>query len=298
MNNTMNQASVQKPVLAYRYEFAVDELDAAQACVEEHGFAIVKKMLPDKTVEALQASVLQVLDPNRELARGQSRTHTSFMEQSPAMQQLLEYEPFMQSQQVFSHARELTLNRTAAIIRMPGSAPLEWHSDWRGFTKEAPSTVNEYLNRGDWPSGIWFYLTGSNPQHGGLAVIEDSHLPDWSGPEGFEMTPDRHSFYRRGSEAKGYVGMDVPGIVPLFTDPGDMIVFAHRTYHAAYSNQTERVRLSCGLNFRPRHEHIDAPWQMPESAKAFVNSLPQQVQPLVANYTGVDFTWRRESMMG
>jgi len=294
----MNDDTLQKPILAYRYEFAVDELQAAQACVEAHGFAVVKKMLPDDMVEALQASVMQVVDPLGELAPGKSRTHTSFMEFSPAMQRLLEYEPFMQSQQVFSQADELTLNRSAAIIRMPGSAPLDWHSDWRGFSKEAPKTANDFLNRGVWPSGIWFYLTGSNPQHGGLAVIEDSHRPDWTGPEGFELTPDRVSFYRRGAEAMAHVGMDVPGMVPLVTEPGDLIVFAHRTYHAAYPNRSDRVRLSCGLNFRPRSEHIDAPWQLPESAKAFIDSLPPRLQPLVENYTGVDFSWRRETMMG
>jgi ectoine hydroxylase-related dioxygenase (phytanoyl-CoA dioxygenase family) len=258
----------------------------------------VKKMLPDDMVKALQASVLEVLDPKGELGPGMSKTHTSFMEYSPAMQALLGYEPFMQSQRVFSHADELTLNRTAAIIRNPGSAPLDWHSDWRGFSKDAPKAANDFLNRGDWPSGIWFYLTGSNPRHGGLAVVEDSHTPDWAGPAGFEMMANRVSFYRKGSEAKPYVGMDVPGIVPLFTDPGDMIVFAHRTYHAAYSNQTDRVRLSCGLNFRPRQEHIDAPWPLPESAKSFVNGLPERLQPLVENYTGIDLKWRSEAMMG
>jgi ectoine hydroxylase-related dioxygenase (phytanoyl-CoA dioxygenase family) len=298
MNHEINHEAIQKPELGYRHQFSIDELDAAQSCVEAHGFAVIQKMLPDDTVAALQASVLQVVDPQRDLAAGQSRTHTSFMEFSPAMQKLLDYEPFMQSQRVFSHAGELTLNRSAAIIRMPGSAPLAWHSDWRGFSQEAPKSANDFLNRGEWPSGVWFYLTGSNPQHGGLAVIEDSHVPEWRGPEGFEMTPDRVSFYRRGADVKAHVGMDVPGLVPLITEPGDMIVFAHRTYHAAYPNQTDRVRLSCGLNFRPRTERIDAPWPLPESAQAFVNSLPPRLQPLVENYTGVDFSWRRESMMG
>jgi ectoine hydroxylase-related dioxygenase (phytanoyl-CoA dioxygenase family) len=294
----MQNETPQKAELGYPYEFTINELAAAQACVEAHGFAVVKKLLPSELVKELQASVLELLDPQGELSTGMSRTHTSFMEVSHPMQKLLEYEPFMRSQQVFSKADALTLNRSAAIIRMPGSAPLEWHSDWRGFSQEAPKMANDFLNRGNWPSGIWFYLTGSNPHHGGLAVIEDSHLPDWAGPEGFALTPNRVSFYRQGSEAKAHVGMDVPGMVPLYTDPGDLIVFAHRTYHAAFPNQSDRVRLSCGLNFRPRHERIDAPWPLPESTKAFVNALPQQLQPLVENYTGVDFTWRREAMAG
>lgn len=289
----MNYTDFAKPKLAYRYEFAVDELDAAQACVEAHGFAVVKAMLDEARVAELQAAVLAVVDPNRELGPGQSRTHTSFMEHAPAMWKLLDDEQFMRSQCVFTGSDELTLNRSAAIIRNPGSAPLVWHSDWRGFHKGAPRQANEVLNRGDWPSGIWFYLTGSNPQHGGLAVIEDSHVADWSGPEGFTLTDDCSSFYPTGGEPKGYVGFDVPGIVPLFTDPGDMIVFAHRTYHAAFPNQTDRVRLSCGLNFRPRQVQVEAPWPLSAAGQAFVQAQPAHVQPLVENYIGIDPTWRK-----
>ena len=278
---------IQKPDLTYCYEFTLDELDAAQACVDAHGFTVIKQMLSQERVEDLKASVLQVVDPKGELGPGQSHTHTSFMEQSPAMWKLLDDEAFMRSQRVFTKADELTLNRSAAIIRNPGSAPLVWHSDWRGFTQGHPRQANDFLNRGDWPSGIWFYLTGSNPKHGGLTVIEHSHVPDWEGPEGFELTPDQSSFYPKGDKPEGYVGFDVPGIVPLFTEPGDMIVFAHRTYHAAFPNQTDQVRLSCGLNFRPRSEWIDRPWPLSDAGNAFVKAQPGHVQPLVENYIGI-----------
>ena len=292
----MDYTTLQKPELAYRYEFGLDELDAAQACVEAHGFAVIKRLLPPDMVEELKASVLQVVDSQRELGSGQSRTHTSFVEYSPALWKLLDYEPFMRAQRVFCQAEELTLNRTAAIIRQPGSAALVWHSDWRGFSKDAPKAANDILNRGPWPSGLWFYLTGSNPKHGGLAVIEDSHVPDWAGPAGFTLLPDRHSFYPEGGEPKGYNGFDIPGLVPLFTDPGDEIVFAARTYHSAFPNQTDQVRLSCGLGLRPRNLRLEAPWPLPATAKAFVDSLPAHLQPLVENYTGIDPTWRSEGM--
>ncbi|CAN5857946.1 hypothetical protein BH10CHL1_BH10CHL1_03030 [soil metagenome] len=292
----MDYTTLQKPELPYRYEFGLDELDAAQGCVETHGFAVIKRLLPPDMVEELKASVLQVVDPQRELGPGQSRTHTSFVEYSPALWKLLDYEPFMRAQQVFCQAEELTLNRTAAIIRQPGSAALVWHSDWRGFSKDAPKAANDILNRGPWPSGLWFYLTGSNPKHGGLAVIEDSHVPDWAGPEGFTLLPDRHSFYPEGGEPKGYNGFDIPGLVPLFTDPGDEIVFAARTYHSAFPNQTDQVRLSCGLGLRPRNLRLEAPWPLPATAKVFVDSLPAHLQPLVENYTGIDPIWRSEGM--
>ena len=84
--------------------------------------------------------------------------------------------------------------RSAAIIRMPGSTPVRWHSDWCGFSPEV-SNCSDILNTGLWPSGKWFYLTGSRPEHGGLCVLEDSHVEGWEGPEGLRLTSAQPSFY-------------------------------------------------------------------------------------------------------
>ena len=122
----MDYSHIQKPELGYRYEFSLEELDAAQDCVEAHGFAIVKNVLSDELVNELQQSVKQILDPDNTLGEGNSYTHTSFIEHSPAMWKLFDHEPFMRAQRVFCQSEELTINRTAAILRNPGSSPLNW----------------------------------------------------------------------------------------------------------------------------------------------------------------------------
>ncbi len=294
----MDYSHIQKPELGYPYEFNLDELDAAQACVEAHGFAVVKNVLPAALVEELQESVKAVLDPDGALGEGNSFTHTSFIEHSPTMWKMFDHEPFFRTQQVFCQAQELTINRTAAILRNPGSEPLRWHSDWRGFSRRPPNDSGDVLNRGPWPSGLWFYITGSHPTHGGLAVIEDSHVEDWEGPEGFQLTPDRGSFHPVGAEPHGHIGFDVPGLVPLFTDPGDEIIFAARTYHSAFPNRVDRVRLSCGVGFRPRGYPVNAPWPLSETAQAFIKSFPEHLKPMVEDYVGIDNSWRGDSPMG
>ncbi|MCY3904407.1 MAG: phytanoyl-CoA dioxygenase family protein [Caldilineaceae bacterium] len=294
----MDYSHIKKPDLGYPYEFSLDELDAAQACVEAHGFAIVKDVLPTALVEELQASVKEVLDPDGALGEGNSFTHTSFIEHSPTMWKMLDHEPFMKAQRVFSQAEELTINRSAAILRNPGSDPLRWHSDWRGFSRRPPIDAGDVLNRGPWPSGLWFYITGSHPTHGGLAVIEDSHVEDWEGPEGFQLTPDRGSFHPVGTEPHGHIGFDVPGLVPLFTDPCDEIVFADRTYHSAFPNRVDRVRLSCGVGFRPRGYPLNAPWPLSETARAFIKAIPEHLKPMVEEYVGIDTSWRGDGSAG
>ena len=288
----MDYSHIQKPVFDYRYEFSVDELDAMNECVEAHGFAIIKNVLTEELVKELQESVVEVLDPDGTLGKGNSFTHTAFVEHSPASWKLLDHEPFMRVMRFYCGDGGLTVHRSAAIIRNPGSDPLGWHTDWHGFSEGPPQNAGDVLNKFLLPSGLWLYITGSFPKHGGLAVIEDSHGEDWEGPEGFQLTPDKRSFHPEGTEPHGYVGFDVPGMVPLFGEPVDQLVFATRTYHAAFPNRIDRVRLSCGVGFRPKANKIDAPWPLPETAKAFKKAFPQRFQHYVEEYTGIQNDWQ------
>ena len=281
---------IQKPDLGYRYEFASSELVTVAACLEAHGFAVIKDVLPDDLVERLKAAVGAGTDPDRGLRPGESRTRHAWIESGPGAWELLDHEPFMAIHRHLIGTHELTLHRSAAIIRMPGSNPVRWHSDWCGFSPEV-SNCSDILNPGLWPSGKWFYLTGSRPEHGGLCVIEDSHVEGWEGPEGFRLTSDRRSFYPEGEEEHQYDGFDIPGLVPLFTSGGDMIVFAHRTYHGAFANSTDQVRLSCGVGFRPRDHRIEAPWEIPEAGQWFLENLPEHLRRYTDGYTSIDIEW-------
>ena len=171
-------------------------------------------MLPPEIVAKLKQAVWDGTDPERTLQPGESRTRHAWIESGPGAWEVLDYEPFMAIHQHLIGTDELTLHRSAAIIRRTGSAPVGWHTDWCGYSTEIKNS-GDVLNRGLWPSGKWFYLTGSRPEHGGLCVIEDSHVENWEGPEGFSMTADRRSFYPEGTEERGYNGFDIPGLVPL-----------------------------------------------------------------------------------
>lgn len=283
---------IQKPELPYPYEFSVDQLPEMSDCLEAHGFAIVKDVLPPEWVAQLKQAVFDGTDPEGDLEPGQSRTRHAWVESGSGAWELLGYERFMGIHRHLIGTDALTVHRSAAIIRMPGSHPVAWHTDWCGFSTGAPRNSGEVLNRGLWPSGKWFYLTGSRPEHGGLCVIEDSHVEDWAGPEGFALLPDKRSFYKIGGEEKAYTGFDIPGLVPLFTEPGDMIVFAHRTYHGAFPNQTDEIRLSCAIGFRSRDHAIDIPWEIPEAGRQFLSDLPPDFQQYTHGYTSIDMHWR------
>ncbi len=288
----MDYAHIKRPDLRYRYQFSIHELDAAIQCMNTHGFCVVQDVLPAYIVADLKEAVVAAADPDGSLEPGQSYTHTSFVETSPKAWQLLEYEPFMRVHEALIGTDELTIHRSACILRKSGSPPVTWHTDWCGFDETPPIDTGGVLNRGDWPSGKWFYITGSRPEHGGLCVIEDSHVEGWEGPEGFKLTQDCRSFYPAGEEEHRYAGFDIPGLVPFFTNPGDMIVFAHRTYHGAFPNQIDEARLSCAIGFRRRDYQLKAPWPLPESSKAFVSALPEHLKCYTEGYTGIERSWK------
>ena len=81
-------------------------------------------------------------------------------ESGPGAWEVLDYEPFMDINRHLIATDELTLHRSAAIIRRTGSAPVGWHTDWCGYSTEIKHS-GDVPNRGLWPSGKWFYLTGS-----------------------------------------------------------------------------------------------------------------------------------------
>lgn len=291
---TADYSHAQPPALSYRFEFRPDELDDIVACTEAHGFSIVRGLLPESLVEILRAEVKRVVDPDDALGPGESRTHLSFIEEAEnAWEPWLGYEPFMDLHRALLGGDDLCFHRSAAIIRNPGSKPVGWHTDWHGQTDGPPQNSGDVLNRGLWPSGKWFYITGSRPSHGGLCVIEDSHIADWQGPEGFHLTADRRSFYPADGEGeRRYDGFDIPGLVPLFTDPGDCIVFAHRTFHGAFPNREEHQRMSCAVGFRRKSHVIDAPWDLPESSRRFIDALPERFRGYTEGYTGIDPTFK------
>lgn len=247
-------------------------------------------MIDRDWVEELKAAIDENLDPQRDLESGTSRFFLTFAEVCPALWRLLEHPPYMEYMELVHGTADLTLHRSAAILRAAGDPAGMWHTDHRA-TVEIPQVPNDVLNRYPLPSGNWFYLNGSHPDRSGIAVIEKSHLPGWEGPEGFYLTRDGTSFNRIGEpKDKGYCALDVPGCVPVISEPGDLICFAANTFHV--NMPTRERRYSCGFGLRPKRFAIEAPWEFPESAQKMVEQFPEHLRHYTEGYTSIDPDWR------
>lgn len=279
--------------LPYRYEFRVDELSEIRACNDEHGFAIVKDVLDSDRVERLKQSVRDAFAPLLETAPPEFKTHVvgDFIEMSEALASLMTYEPYMNIVHCLYDTPEITLNRSAAIYKKPGAVAGPWHTDWEPL--EGVYGPNALLNNTGACSN-WFYLTGIHPDRGGLAIIPDSHTEDWPGLEGFSFTEQGRSFYRQGEPEAPYDKFDFPQVLRLYTNPGDLIIFAERTFHGVFPHNGDETRLSCGMSFRPGRSAFPGCWPRSESTQRFIAAAPPNVQPMLTYYTGFDSKWRSD----
>jgi ectoine hydroxylase-related dioxygenase (phytanoyl-CoA dioxygenase family) len=305
------------PDLGYRYVFEADELAAIRHCHDEHGFAIVKDVIDQATVDALKADLVAVLDPHRTIQPGQTRVGHAFIEHSPATEALLSHEKLLRIHRALLGVDQLHLHRTAGYLKAPGSGPLNWHMDYGGFVALPPSSSGAFMNRSEVdPNGFYFYLNGSHPAKGGLAVLENSHRKDWAGPTG--LASGGGSWEKKHSSFNGrHRTMEMAECVPLFSNPQDLIIFAARTYHAAFpmaADAMDEPRLSLGLRFRSHAglgdgdpalaklaeswrsagvaEGAAAPWPLPDAAKALkARHMGTEREGMLENYTSIAFGW-------
>lgn len=235
----------QPPDTGYRYRFAPTELEAIKACHDEHGFALVEGVLTPAEVDGLRADIESVC-PAAEIADSGSSVRHAFAEFSPCARSLLFNDAYMRIQRQLLGVTagvddgELTVHRSAAIVRKPGAggggASSAWHSDFTGYSPLPLTNASMHLNRGEAPNGKWFYLNGSHPRKGGLCVVAESHHPEYTPPPGFRWSGggrERSGLERVDAATGEWISanndFDIPGCVPLFSNPGDMLVFAART---------------------------------------------------------------------
>jgi len=290
----MTALEIPRPNLSYPYEFDINDYEAAWQCCCDHGFAVVKQMIDLDFVERLKQAIWDTSDPDRNLAPGESRTRHAFCDVAPCILELFDNEPWLRLQEHIYGTKELTIHRCASILKNVGAIPVTWHTDWCGYRNHEPRDSNEILNQYERPSGAWFYLNGTHPSRAGLMVIEDSHRIDWECPEGFEfINESRGSFHRVETEPRAYDKPDVPGAIALHTDPGDMILFAARTYHYATAHNGTEARLSCALGLRATSEQCEVPWDLPEEAQQMIANAPVRYQPYLRDYRSY-VNWRAE----
>ncbi len=118
------------------------------------------------------------------------------------------------------------------MTKHPGFSSLtSWHQDIRYWRFDRPELVS-----------AWLALDHEDPDNGGLSLIPGSHRSDLG---------------RGRLDAALFMRTDLPenremidSAVAAVLEPGDVLFFHCKTYHAAGRNQTDRVKKSVVFTYR------------------------------------------------
>lgn len=111
-----------------------------------------------------------------------------------------------------------------------------WHQDIRYWSYDRPELVS-----------IWLALGRETPENGCLYLIPGTHVMAFS-PDRF----DQELFLR--TDQPESVEM-IERKVPAALEPGDVLFFHCRTFHAAGRNHTGQTKFSVVFTFRPENNH-------------------------------------------
>jgi len=278
-----NEDRLSRPSLPYAYEFEAGDYQGIIDCVEAHGFAIARNVIPLSLALELRDDVIDTVAPGGWPADVTDFTFHGLIEVCPAIWKLFETEHYLPFAQA-SLGESLTILRSAAIIRAPGSQGMRWHSDTPVKAGNASDTLN--MNARSYSGTM--YLTGMQPDDSGLALLPDSHLLDNPAPPGFVYSEDRKLLHRADDEQRRpHADMDVPGMIAPIAAPNDRVFFHRYTFHGVFPHRGQHLRISTGgVSFRPSHVKLDVEWELSDRARQFIASAPAKYADLVAGYVG------------
>ncbi len=275
--------------MSYNIYFDKTDYAGIKGALNTCGYCVARQVISPDQVQHLKDEIDLYVDPERTVPPASSKFHLTFAEQSRILWDLVEDKVYMDLRTALIGDTDVCLHRSAAILRTPGDPTGGWHSDHCGKRKGPKTHANDFLNRYSMPSGGWFYLNGSHPDRSGVAVIEYSHTEDWQPPEGFHMDDERRMLYRDGEDTP-YAKLDMPGMIPVVADPGDLILFSALTLHV--NMETRERRYSCGMAFRPKSIQVEVPWALTAAARQMIERLPEHLKHYTEGYTGIDVNWK------
>ena len=216
--------------------------------LELEGFCIVKNVIPEDKVEAVRDSVITVVDQESKkmadkMATIRGKGHRIGGEGIDNVPQLIThtqtFAPYIADERVLGTAEAMfgpyvKTSSTLGLINRPGNSRGYWHSDWPFNQTVANHVPAPYPDAALHLSSIWM-LTSFNKISGGTLVVPGSHrMPN--NPSG-DNGVDRNSPYPTEVNATG--------------DPGSVLLFDSRLWHAVPPNKSNDPRIAIVIRFAP-----------------------------------------------
>ena len=215
-------------------------LDEILGHLKIDGWCVVDGVIPAGSVDAIRDSVDETAGRNRrggELMGVGASTGLIASDQSLA--------PYLADDRVAGVAEALfgphvRISFTTAIINNPGNERGGWHSDWPFNQNNAGHVPAPYPDAVMHMTSIWM-LSPFSPETGGTLVVPGSHRSN-NNPTG-DNGVDAKKPYPTEMQATG--------------DPGSVLLFDSRLWHATATNRGDRPRVGVAVRYAPWWLNLD-----------------------------------------
>ncbi len=229
------------------------EIAAAAASFGRDGYLVVRGFWPESACTEIDADVRAALDPvlgpaeyeadvgypgaprDRNAPGGDTpRRLLHAYARFPALRRFAASPVLSNWLQALIGARQVCLSQchhNCVMTKAPDfSSVTLWHQDVRYWSHARPELVS-----------VWLALGQETTENGALRVIPGSHRLDYAGDR-----LDAHRFLRADLPQNAAL---IASAQTVELQPGDVLFFHCRTFHAAGRNATDRVKLSCVFTY-------------------------------------------------
>lgn len=263
------------------------------------GFCIVENVIPKDKVGEVRDSVIAAIDKEKirmdeAQAKIRGRGHRIGVAGVHSVLQLIRetqsFVPYMADDRVLGIAEAMfgpyvKTSATIALMNNPGNVRGYWHSDWPFNQTVANHVPAPYPDAALHLSSIWM-LTPFNDVTGGTLVVPGSHRMPNNPSGGNGVDPDAP--YPTELNATG--------------DPGSVLLFDSRLWHAVPPNKSDSPRIAITIRFAPwwlnmEVEKVGSPEHQrivvetkgkgvptPLVPRSIYDNLPDKIKPLYRHW--------------
>lgn len=212
------------------------------------GFCILKDVIPKDKITQVHDSVVDAVERERhktaeKMDKIRAQGHRIGVDNVDNVRDLIthtqSFVPYISDERVIGTAEAMfgpyvKTSSTSGLVNNPGNSRGYWHSDWPFNQTVANHIPAPYPDAALHLSSIWM-LSPFNEVTGGTLVVPGSHrMPD--NPSG-DNGVDRDAPYPTEVNATG--------------DPGSVLLFDSRLWHAVPPNRSDSPRVAIVIRFAP-----------------------------------------------
>tara|TARA_Y100000588_G_scaffold365239_1_gene429653 strand:- start:2551 stop:3342 length:792 start_codon:yes stop_codon:yes gene_type:complete len=248
------------------------------------GWHVEPGVIPSTQVDDVRKSV-QASAPTVEKQIKGVKAETGLMAKNQSLAPHLAHEGVLGVAEAFL-GEHFKVSFTTAIINNPGNARGGWHADWPFNQRNGGSIKAPYHDAVTHLTTIWM-LSPFSAETGGTLIVPGSHRSNTNPTT--DMGVDPMASYPTEMQATG--------------DPGSVLFFDSRLWHATATNLGDKPRVGVAVRFAPWWLNVDTLMpnsdirnrmvdevggQEPEQDLIPIdvfNNLPEKVKPLFRHWT-------------